>query len=209
MKNANEVKITKRFSAFLIDILVVSFIFSLVSLIRFINPTYDEYLEVSEKYNEVVEKFYNDEINADEMIKENTDNYYKVSKYGVSYSISSAIILFGYFVLFQKFNKGRTIGKQMMKIKVVNTNNNEASIGSYVLRIIPIYYLSIGSIIPLIVNSILLFIIKGNSYLYANALITYTFLIIYIVSMVFIFVRKDKRGLHEIISNTKVINEEV
>ncbi len=209
MEKDNNVKLGKRISAYILDILIASLIFSLVTLVRFINPNYDKYLEASNKYNEVLQEYYDGKMTADEMVKNNTENYYLVSKYGISYSISAFVILFGYFVLFPVFTKGQTIGKKIMKIKIVSNNNQNLNLGNYLLRSLPIYYLTIGSLIPFILNTILIFILSSNTYLIANSVITYTFMAIYMVSVILILIRKDKRGLHEVISNTKVVNEEV
>ena len=209
MENQKEVKLTKRISAYLIDVIVVSFIFSLVTLIRFINPTYDEYIEASTKYNEVLEKYYDEEIDASKMVEENTELYYSITKYGISYSICAIVIITSYFVIFPLFTNGQTLGKKLMKIKIISNNEKKLNIGNFLLRIMPLYYLSVGSLIPLIINSILVFILNSKHYLVANAIVTYTFMFIYAISIIFILVRKDKRGLHEVISNTKVVNEEV
>ncbi len=202
----DNVKITKRICAYLIDILLVAFIFSLITMIRFINPYYDKYLEVSTQYNGVLEKYYDSEITAMEMVEKNTENFYYLSKYSAVYSVVSIVILIGYFVFFQKYNHGQTIGSKLMHLKVINTNGEEGSIKNFLLRTLFMYYLEIGSIIPITLNLLVLLFVKSSSYLMVNAGITYVFSMFVIASIITLLVRKDKRGLHEIISNTKVVN---
>ena len=69
------------------------------------------------------------------------------------------------------------------------------------------YYIYIGSIIPLVLNSILAFIIPKSKFLYVNMGITYIFVGLAIASLVMVWVRKDKKGLQDIISKTKVVEE--
>lgn len=206
MQNS-EIKVGRRITAFLLDILLLYFIISLITSIRFINLSYDKYNEYYEKYSNVLEDYYDNNIDENEMIEQNKDNFYYLTKYSINYNIVIIVVLIGYFVLFQKFNKGQTLGKKIMKIKVVNENDSEASLGSYFLRTLPMYYIFIGGILPLLINSILVFVLNSSSYFIVNSMVSYLFLFIFIVDVVFILVRKDKRSIHEIISKTKLIDE--
>ena len=160
MKNVSEVSLSKRIIAYLLDIVLIFFGVSLISSIKFINPTYDKYEKAYKDYSEIVEQYYKGEINEKEMIELNNDNYYKLTKYSISYNIAIIVVIFLYFVLFQKYNGGQTVGKQIMKLKIVNLDNKDASLGSYMLRVLFMFYVYIGSIIPLTINTILVFIIS-------------------------------------------------
>ena len=200
------VKPSKRIMAFLLDILLVFFLASLITSIHFINPYYKKYEASFKEYSEVTNNYLEEKISEDEFLKLNYVNYYNVSRYSVPYNIAIVVILVLYFVVFQKFNNGQTIGKQIMKIKVVNNNDDkDISLLKYLLRSLPIYYISIGSIIPLLLNSLMLLFIKGKVYYIVSACINYIFVIIGIATLVVMLARKDKRGLHDIIASTKVI----
>lgn len=201
----NGVKTSKRFIAFLLDVLLLFFLIGLITSIRFINPQYEKYLESYEKYSDVLERYYNNEINESEMVNLNKENYYNVTKFSISYNIVIVVVILAYFVLFQKYNNGQTIGKKIMKIKVIGKENNNPTLGAYLLRTLFIYYIYIGSIIPLIVNLILVFILNPTYYMIVSSIINYSFLILSIIIFTTIIVRKDKRGIHELISKTKVI----
>ena len=71
MNSVSDVKISKRIIAYLLDILLVFFVASLVTSIRFINPYYDKYTETYEKYSDVLDKYYKGDINENEMIELN------------------------------------------------------------------------------------------------------------------------------------------
>ena len=54
--------LSKRISAYLIDILFLFVLISLITEIKFINPYYDKYIETYESYNEILEQYSNEEI---------------------------------------------------------------------------------------------------------------------------------------------------
>ncbi len=203
----NSVKVSKRICAYLLDILFVYVVISLIVGIKFLNPTYDKYMKYYEKYNTVAEEFYNGDITSEEMLKQNNENFYYVTKYSVSYNVVIVLSIIGYFVVFQKFNNGQTLGRKIMKIKLVREDDEPVTLLDTFKRCLSMYYVYLGSIIPLILNSILVFIIPKSKFLYVNMGITYIFAGIAIASLIMIWVRKDKKGLQDIISKTKVVME--
>ena len=124
----NNVKITSRIMAYLLDIVLVFFFVQLITSIRFINPQYDKYIETADKYNKVYNSYLEKEINEIEFIEQNKENHYYLSKYSVSYNIVLVIVLIAYYGLFQKFNNGQTLGKKIMKIRVVGLENHNSSV---------------------------------------------------------------------------------
>ena len=157
----------KRITAYLIDVLIVYVIISLIISIRVLNPTYDKYVEQTAKYNETLEKYYDGDIKAEEFLKQSQDSYYYLNRYSVSYNVIIILALVGYYVFFQKYNNGQTIGKKLMKIKVVLKDTQEnAKLSSYLIRLLGSYYLTIGSIIPLFINSILVFLIFTITFIF-------------------------------------------
>lgn len=198
--------LSKRISAYLIDILFLFVLISLITEIKFINPYYDKYIETYESYNEILEQYSNEEITEAEFNKLYNINYYNVTKYSISYNIVIIVVIFLYFVVFQKFNNGQTLGKKLMKIKVTNNNEeSKVSLIKYLIRSLPMYFIYVGGLIPLIINSILVFILNENNYMNVTMIISYAFLIISIVSFVMINIRKDERGIQDLLANTKVI----
>lgn len=187
---------TKRFIAYVLDIVFIYVLLSLITSIRFINPTYEKYNDAYTKYTEVIERYYNQEISIEEMQELNEDNYYDVTRYSISNIVVIDIVLFLYFVIFQKYNNGQTLGKKIMKLKVVTENNKDISIGRYFLRILPMYFIFIGNFISLIINGVLVFILNSGNYSLVSSIITYIFLGIGILDLII--------NLHDRISHTKV-----
>ena len=206
MKEKTKTVLSKRISAYLIDILFIIIVIGLISEIKFINPYYDKYIESYETYNEILEDYTNEEITEKEFVKLYDENYYLVSKYSVSYNIVIVVVIMLYFGVFQKFNKGQTIGKKIMRIRVVSNNNDneKVSLFRYLIRILPMYYIYIGGLIPLVINTILVFILNENNFINVTMIVSYLFLFVGVLSFIFICIRKDERGLQDIIANTKV-----
>ena len=171
----------KRITAYLIDVLIVYVIISLIISIRVLNPTYDKYVEQTAKYNETLEKYYDGDIII-------------------------ILALVGYYVFFQKYNNGQTIGKKLMKIKVVLKDTQEnAKLSSYLIRLLGSYYLTIGSIIPLFINSILVFVVSKTVYMNLSTSITYIFVGIGIISLILVLCKKE--SFHDKLAKTMVVSE--
>lgn len=199
-----QISISKRISAYLLDIFLVYCFMSLVTSIRFINPTYDKLLEVTNTYSEKVDKYNKKEINEKELLEANNVYLYKATKYNISTNIAIIVVIIAYFGLFQKYNNGQTLGKKIMKIKVTGVDNKSVSLCKYILRLMPMYFFLIGSIIPLILNSILVFVLNMDNFILVNSISVYAFFILAIISFTMAYIRKDHRGLHDIIAGTKV-----
>ena len=129
--------VLKRVMAYVIDVLIVTLLMSFIVSQNFINPYIDEYMDSYNEYTELVQKAQDGEIDTDtEEYKEKTIALnYEVSKYKV---VSSSITVVGmilYFVVLQWALKGQTLGKKLMKIRVVaNKEGKELNIGNYFLR---------------------------------------------------------------------------
>ena len=193
----------KRFGAYFIDYLIVTVIVYGVMLLPFVNPHREEY---NTKYNEVVrvnEQFQNNEISSEEFNEAIIPIAYDLYRLNSSYVVISTICFIGYFVIFQYIYKGQTIGKKLFKLKVVSTNDKPLTIANYLVRALVLYNI----LIP-IIELIIVFTMKQDNYygLYQNInLVSY---IIMYITLFFMLVRADGRGLHDILANT-IVEEEI
>ena len=106
-----------------------------------------------------------------------------------------------YFIVFQYLNKGQTIGKKLLGLKVVEEGNNP-SLKSMILRTI-----IIDSIFSGIVGIILLYVLNKNIYYTGYYILSFFELAFVFISALLILYRKDKKGLHDLIAHTEVIDE--
>ena len=192
----------KRLGAYLIDYLVVTVIIYGVMLLPFVNPHKEEY---NTKYNEVVrvnEQYQNNEISSEEFNEALIPIAYDLYRLNGSYVIVSTICFIGYFVIFQFLYKGQTIGKKIFKLKLASANDKPLSMVNYLVRAIILYNI----LIP-IIELIIVFTMSSENYynVYQNVnLVSY---IIMYITLFFMLVRTDGRGLHDILANTIVKDE--
>lgn len=188
-----------RLVAYIIDVTLVSIV---CSSILFLFPKNENYSKYLKEYQEVQTNFVDNKIEADEYIHKVADITYDIDYSNVLSMIVEVVLLILYFIVFQFYNKGQTFGKKLMKLRVVNNNGNELTLNQVTCR-------------ALIIDSILinLFMIAAllfsgrNYYYYASLSLQILSGIIIFVTLMMIFFRKDGRGLHDVVTGTKVIQE--
>lgn len=126
--------------------------------------------------------------------------YYDTEMYSSFYMIVYLLISFLYFVIFNFITKGQTLGKKMMRLKIVSSVDDRVSVWSYVIRFFilyqPIYY-----IVRLICIRIM-----NNSHYYQVTSVVYNFqYFLGLLVLIFAVVRSDGRGLHDMLAKTRVI----
>lgn len=189
----------KRIMAYIIDIILISMVVSLICNSSFLKKYTEKYTEnstaVTELYSDLSDK------TVDEVSDKIHTYAYDQSKYGIIYNVVEIVLYIGYFVFFQFYNKGQTIGKKLLKIKLESSNNNKLSLPRLLLRSL-ILYGTIITIINMISVSLLNVDNFYNVYLFTGSLDS----LISLATILMILFRKDERGIHDIISNTKVTN---
>ena len=196
--------VLKRIMAYVIDILIVSICMTPLLNWSVINPYIDEYTENYTEYTELLEQANAGDIDPEDAEYEEKiiDLNYQINKYKVVSSSISAGSLLLYFALLQWALKGQTIGKKIMKIKVVaNREDKKLNIGNYILR-----SLILNNIIFTIVLIVGVYLFKEDGYYNLSMIVSYLQLLVMSIIMLMIVLRKDFRGLHDIVAGTKVID---
>lgn len=188
----------RRFFAYVIDYLIIVFISSLFSRLSIINPNYSEYLE---KYKEYMTKVTTVEENIS--LEEMSTLTYDMSKAGVNISIINLVVSTLYFVGFQYINKGKTIGKRLFKLKIVDENNERPKFYQILIHSAVINSLVISLFT---ISAIILF--NKNTYLTVNQILQLIDIGIIFLSLGLMVFRKDGKGLQNILSKTNVVLEE-
>lgn len=191
----------KRIGAYFIDAFIISFIISLFASITFLNPNVNEVEEYEKSYetrlNEVVKENPNSILTDDEL----TTLQYNIHYYGVYELVIELVVTFLYFSLFQYFNKGQTIGKKLVNIKVVSKNSDKLRLSQVVIR-------------SSIVNSILMTSLIIISVLYLEKgtfnILSYIFNLcdfgLVLACAIMFFKNEDGIGLHDLLANTMVVS---
>ena len=186
----------KRIIAFVIDIVIVSLVVSLINLLP-LDPYKDKYKDAYEKYNEVVQKSTEDEKNdyKDEIIELN----YEVYKYRTYSSMFSATALILYFGVLPLVMNGQTLGKKIMKLRVVSNNEKKLNFWKYLIRIV-----ILNNIWLSLINIGAVYVVSGVKFYYVTYVISMLSILIYMLNLIMVMFRKDNRGLHDMVGGTKV-----
>lgn len=187
-----------RLGAYLLDTIIVSLIFSLICL------GFGNYESSSEKLmqeldNQLIEGTITPEVYLDEY----ANILYDYQKENVLQSGISVALTIAYFVIFQYMNKGQTIGKKLLKIKVVDKDTKEPiSILKGLLRSFIVLSILSGTLCILF-----LYIFNRNNYFISYETLLFLEGIFTLTTIILVLYRKDGRGLHDMMANTIVTKE--
>ena len=185
--------------AYIIDILLVSIVCSGILFLIPENKNYDAYVKEYEQIQtDVIEK----KIDTKEYFNKAIDIVYDIDYSNCMSMIIEIVVIILYFVVFQYYNNGQTLGKKIMKLRVISNNGDSLSLNHVAYRALIIN----SVLINMLIVAALLFLGR-NYYYYASLLLQIISEIIVIVTLIMIMFRKDGRGLHDIIAGTKVVQE--
>ena len=188
----------ERVGAYLLDTIIISLIFSVICF-GVGNSVATEELLLEELDTKLLENA----ITPEEYLDEYMDIMYDYQKETVLTSGISVALSLAYFVVFQYMNKGQTIGKKLLKIRVVDKETKkEISILKGLLRTFIIMSILSGTL-----SLILLYILNQNTYyiIYGTLLGIETLFVL--ITIILVLYKKDGRGLHDMMANTIVIKE--
>lgn len=188
-----------RFIAYIIDILLVTIISTGIMFVLPKNNNYDKYLE---EYKQIQVDYVEENINSDQYFNKVKDVTYDLDYSNIVSIFIQIIVIILYFIVFQFYNKGQTFGKKLMKLRVISVNDNDLSLNQIAWR-----SLIINSVLVNILVLAALLFLGRNYYFYASSILQYITIGIELVVLFMILFRKDGRGLHDMVSGTKVIQE--
>lgn len=188
----------KRMGAFVIDYFIVLVIASLITMGFNTNKNND----LNNQRNQLISDYQNEKITIDEYKNENYKLIYKLQKENITVNIVTITLYIGYFVVFATLNKGQTLGKKLLKIRVVNKNNDKPSIWNMLVRSLFIY-----NIISILFSTVAVNLLNINTFTYIYTTLGYIEYFVIIISFFMVIYKKDGRGLHDMIAGTNVIEE--
>lgn len=187
----------KRLLAFLIDSVVLSIIFSIITIGYVSNNN-----SIEDKLTGYQDKIESGELSEEEVVNEYYNLFYNIQKDSRKDNTVNFVLYIGYFIIFGYLNKGQTIGKKLVKIKVVNNNGDTPSIYNMIFRNVFIY-----GLFTMLFSILFIDIINFKIFMSVYFILSYIECIIVVISFFMVLYKKDGRGLHDIIAKTKVIEE--
>jgi len=185
-----------RFVAYIIDAFIVLFVSTLIAT-PFTNP--DNLINLSKNSSELIEKYNHDEITEQQYLVDASNLQYKMAQEMELFTIISILISVLYYVVFPLFNNGQTIGKKLMKLKIVSTlgdlNSNQLIFRSFMANFVLLNIISV------------LFVMLAPRDIYYNCVELFTFAqyTITFASVIMVLFGKEGIALHDGVVHTKVI----
>lgn len=187
----------KRLCAFLIDMFLISMVTSLVTQ-PFVNK--ENLQKLSDETYDTIEQYTKGKVDINTYINRTVDISYDMARAsGLSTIIGLAISIL-YFVVYQFKCNGQTLGKKIMKIKIVKKDDTSLTINDILFR-----SLIINSILSDMVVLCFSIFASKDVYFYGAGIIQFMEYLVIFISCLLILSRKDKQGLHDMIVNTEVV----
>lgn len=188
-----------RLIAYIIDIILVSMVCTGLMFLIPENKNYDKYMN---EFEQVQVEAMEGKMELEEYFNKYANIVYDIDYSNVLPIIIEVTLIILYFIVFQFYNRGQTLGKKFMKLRVISINDEKLTINQIAYR-------------ALIINSILVNILILGSllflgrdyYFYASFVLQIVASIIVVTTLIMILFSKEGRGLHDVISATKVIQE--
>ena len=188
---------TKRLVAFIIDVMIVYCVSSFVS-VPFLNETTNN--KLSNEVVEIREKYEKQEISSKEFVAQYSNLSYKIARSTGIYSIVTIIFEIFYFVVLQLYWGGQTIGKKIMKLKVISIDgeldSNQMIFRSFIANFI---------LLNIISFALMLFSPK-DVYFYGIAFFEIIQYSICAISIFMVLYSADGCSIHDKLTHTKVVN---
>ena len=194
----NKSNFGKRLGAYILDAIIVSLIFSVLTM--FIKES-NNLINLNNQLNTISENFINKTKTMKEYFNQYSSIEYLISKEMFLQNLFSLILMIGYFVILPYYYNGQTIGKKLMKIKIVK-EDDKLTINDLALRSL----LSNG-IAMTFIELALIFLIKDTAYFITISILSFIQFLLVITSIFMILYRKDKKALHDIVCKTLVVDE--
>jgi len=188
----------ERLGAYIIDILIVSL---LLGLIGYGLPNNTD--DINDSLVLLEEQYMNDEITMDVYLEESYELIYELQDESKLSSFIGVALTVAYFVVFQALYNGQTLGKKLLKLRVVDCDSKQ-NIGIVRMLIRSLFTLSIFSSV---LNLILLLFMSKETYIATYMIIFLIEYVFIIIAVILILYRKDKRGLHDLMAKTCVVKE--
>lgn len=185
-------KLSKRVVAYLIDMVLLLIIFSIISC--FFQSEIDNQIKINNA------NYVNGIINFDTFFDNASKLYMENDKQKIMFYIINIIYIIGYFIILPLFNNGSTLGKKISGIKVEASYNQTLTFKSLFIR-----NLVINGLLYLVIVVLTLYIFSPKSYFILISVVSFIQITLVIISIFMVLYRQDKRGIHDLLANTKVV----
>lgn len=194
---SNKASLLRRILAFLIDFALVTIIVVAISSLLPKNNNIDV---LNREFNDTVSNMEN--VSFSVSFNQMALIYKDLDQARIMYSVINAVMIFIYFIFIPYFFDGKTVGKKILKIKTVRNDKECLSLKNLVIK----NMIDTG-LMYMLFSLMLIYILPGYSYFIFVIALSILQISLIVASICMIIKRKDKRGLNDILSGTKVVND--
>ena len=190
---------SKRFLAYIIDILLIGIIIVFSGKVLVDN---DKITYLNNQLNEINEKILINDADFGDGISEYSILIRQIDMENVMVNIVTIILILIYFVFIPKYNNGQTLGLRLLKMKITTRDGSGLTINKLMLR-----NFILNGLAYLSICLTFLYLFSGITYFVLISILSFFQLGLVITSVFMILYRRDKRGLQDILSETKISGE--
>ena len=194
---SNKASLLRRILAFLIDFALVTIVVVAVSSLLPKNNNIDV---LNREFNDTLSNMEN--VSFSVSFNQMALIYKDLDQARIMYSVINAVMIFIYFIFIPYFFDGKTVGKKILKIKTVRNDKECLSLKNLVIK----NMIDTG-LMYMLFSLTLIYILPGYSYFIFVIALSILQISLIVASICMIIKRKDKRGLNDILSGTKVVND--
>ncbi len=188
----------RRFSAYLIDLMIIGLIFI---IIYYFLPQNSEIQNLNHNLAFQNEQLLNHTISYSEYFHSFSKITYQLDQMNILYSGLNILLISFYFIIIPLLNKGRTLGLYIVGLQI---KSNKKSLNIFQLFI---RNFVANGLLYLMLSFLFVHFIKNETYFITITILGIIQILLVIISIFMIIYRKDKRGLQDILSQTKITKE--
>ncbi|MEG0025971.1 MAG: RDD family protein [Bacilli bacterium] len=190
----------KRLLAYLLDCVFLIIIATIISLFIPIN---DNVKVLNQELTTIQNNYLKHDIKYTQYFNGSAEIIKDLDQQQIIFYLITAILMIGYFVIWPYYHQGQTMGKKKMQIKIVNNNNQAVTINTLLIRSMIITGLGY-----MLITMLLVYLLPSQNYYLTISILSFMQMIIIITSGFMILNRANKKGIHDLIVKTKVIEVE-
>lgn len=195
-KSDKKVLFSQRLCAYFIDVLIVSIIAGLLSTVFIDN---DKLNDLTKRLENVTQEITTTQELDNLKFEEYIDACYDVARYQGIIVFMELIVVISYYVVYQIYNNGQTIGKKLMKFKVVS-RNGDLTMNQMIFRAC----LS-TSLLTNLVSLVLVAFSSKYGFFYGTLSFEMVSYCILFVSIIMVMFGKEGYALHDKLFKTEVV----
>lgn len=189
--------VKQRVIAYLLDLILIGLVFGLIGMIKGEDK---KVLKLREELQIVEELYVDKQIEFDDYFERFSLINQQLEQESALYSIVNLIFIIGYLCILPYFWNGQTLGKRFMKIQIIPFKEEKVTLVSYLIRNIILNGLGY-----MVLYLAFLYVLPSQMYFIFQSILSFVQILLVIFSVSMVLYRRDKRGLHDIFSGTKVV----